>query len=733
MTKQEIKMNFDKITNSLEQRKLKEVFDLLNNLFVNLQNWQLQERTNLLENTYKSMLRYLTEGINDPAQQKIYNDIIHSLYEIADKAILQIKTSNDNSLFYEKRRAYRFHVSETSDELIAGLEDISGKIALLSLLEEDERNQDFKNLEQLKEMLSQKIFYRIYLSDPWTSEEKERWAAVLNNQLDSINLSFIIPAITLNLMEIFDEQKAIMLLEALENSNEEIKERAYTGIVLFLRKYNNRLSIYPEINNRLKILSENPPFIHAIRHILLQFILSKETEKITNKMINELLPEMMKKMSPKMKDAVKWEEMINDSGEKNPEWEKIIEESGLQDKLQELSELQLEGADVMLSSFIHLKNYTFFNEFTNWFRSFSAPSETIGNKELTQFAKILTGSTMLCNSDKYSFFLSVSQMPENYKKMMMGQFAAESDAVKEMLKEELPDISKNINYRTRQYIQDLYRFYKLHPRKKDFEDIFEIQPEFYKVPSIYELIKDDESLLIIGEYYFNKNHFQEAADVFSLILEKDPNNDILYQKKGYCLQMTGKLEEALDCYLKAELLSANNSWTIKKLAYCYRMLKQPEEALHYYKKAEQLNPDNLAVQLNIGHCYLELKDYDEALKYYFKVEYLDKNKEKAWRPIAWTSFLMGKYEQAMTYYDKIINTQPNASDYLNAGHSQLALGNYKQAISLYESALNTPENTLEKFMEAFSADIPDLLNAGMKANDIPFILDSLSYDISVTS
>jgi tetratricopeptide (TPR) repeat protein len=730
MTKQEIKMIFEQITNALEQRRLKQVFDLLNNLFANLQNWQLQEKTNLLEDTYKSMLRYLTEGINDPAQQKIYDDIIRSLYEIADKVVLQIRTSNDNSFFYERRRMHRFRVAETSDELIASLENIFGKIALISLLEEDERNQDFINLEQQKEMLSQKIFYRIWLSNPWTSEEKERWTAVLNNQLDSANLSFIITAITLNLMETFDERKAIMLFEAIENANEEIKERAYTGIVLFLRKYNNRLPIYMEINNRLKMLDENPQFIHAIRQVLLQFIVSKETEKITNQMINELLPEMMKKVAPKMKDTIKWEEMVSDSGEKNPEWEKIIEESGLHDKLQELSELQLEGADVMLSSFIHLKNYTFFNEFANWFMLFSAPSDAIGNKELTQFANILTASTLLCNSDKYSFFLSVSQMPENYKKMMMSQFATESDAVKEMLKGELPDTSKNINYRTRQYIQDLYRFYKLHPRKKDFEDIFEIQPEFYKVPSIYELIKDDENLLIIGEYYFNKNYFQEAVEVFTLILEKDPNNDILYQKKGYCLQMTGKLVEALDCYLKAELLNTNNSWTIKKLAYCYRMLKNPEEALHYYKKAEQFNPENLAVQLSIGHCYLELKHYDEALKYYFKVEYLDKNKEKAWRPIAWTSFLMGKYEQAMTYCNKIISHNPNAIDYLNTGHTQLALGNYKPAILFYELALNTPENTLEKFLEAFNADIPDLLHAGVKANDIPFILDSLSYDMS---
>jgi tetratricopeptide (TPR) repeat protein len=126
---------------------------------------------------------------------------------------------------------------------------------------------------------------------------------------------------------------------------------------------------------------------------------------------------------------------------------------------------------------------------------------------------------------------------------------------------------------------------------------------------------------------------------------------------------------------------------------------------------------------------LELKNYDEALKSYFKVEYLDKNKCKAWRPIAWSSFLSGKYEQAWDYFKKIMESNPNATDYLNAGHTQLALGNNKEAIHLYGLSLKSPENSLEKFKEMFSDDIPDIVLAGVKKQDIPFILDRIMYDV----
>jgi tetratricopeptide (TPR) repeat protein len=311
--------------------------------------------------------------------------------------------------------------------------------------------------------------------------------------------------------------------------------------------------------------------------------------------------------------------------------------------------------------------------------------------------------------------------------MIMHQFMAETSAIKEMLKEELPNTSQKIHPIARQYIQDLYRFYKTHPNRSDFEDIFEIKPEFYQVSYINWFVSEPESKTIVGEYYFNRNYFKDAANIFGELLSENPNNETLLQKKGYCFQMLGDLEAATTDYLKAELINANNSWTIKKLAYCYRTLKQPKEALMYYRKAEQLHPNNLSIQLNIGHCYLELKNHAEALKYYFKVEYLSDKKGKALRPIAWCSFLLGKYREAMDYYRKILENNPDNVDYLNAAHTALTLGNKKEAISLYQSAIRLQDNSFEKFLETFSADIPDLLNAGVKKEIIPLLLDSLVY------
>jgi len=732
MTKQEIQSYFQEIQSSLNRKQLKQAFDTLAVLISKLQNYQLKEHLFELEDHYKMMLAYLIKGIHDPQQEKIYHDLIRSIYQLTDQTSSLIKMQNAWSFFYEKKKNLSFYVPESSLQLKETLDDLLGKIALAELLKDDADNEEYlRTLEKEKETIEQKIFYKIWLSDTWGSDEKKMWSENVSNKLYPKELvSLIISAVTLNLEELFDERKAFFLMETCENDQEEIRQRAVTGLLLFLRRYSDRLFLYPSLQSRIAHLSEDRRFCHDLRNTILQFILSRETEKITKKIKEELLPGMMK-ISPNLQNKIKLDDLLNDSGfdEKNPEWQNILEESGLADKLQEFSELQMEGADVMHSSFTHLKNYPFFNEVSHWFLPFMSRSETNQDPDLKGLLTLLTESTILCNSDKYSFFFSISGMPESYRKMMTSQFSAESSAMQEMAKEELPGGEQKIHPAARQYIQDLYRFFKLYPQVRDLEDIFDSKPDFYKNSAIFDLISGSDDLMIIAEHYFNRNYFKEAGDIFQKLLDRNPNNEMLFQKKAYCLQMEGDLNAALNYYLKAELLNPNNSWTIRKIAHCYRSLKQDEDALLYYRKAEAINPDNLSIQLNIGHCYLDLKKYDEALKSYFKVEYLTDKKEKAWRPIAWCSFLVGRYDQAMGYYQKILeSTKPNFIDYLNAGHTRLALGNFKEAIDLYALSLKDPANSLEKFREAFSNDMPDLIHAGISENYIPFILDMLMYE-----
>ncbi|MDR1738912.1 MAG: tetratricopeptide repeat protein [Candidatus Symbiothrix sp.] len=648
------------------------------------------DRLTAIEENYVRLLDYRMKGVIDPEEESIYRHLIRSIYQISDAITLQLRTQYDHKWFYALKRLHT---------------------------------------EQLVSDKNAQMFHSILLSDAWTKDERLQWTTRIEES-PTIG-SLIIVALTLNQLETFDEQKAILLLEMLKHPVGEISDRAMVGLMLFLRQYDRRLHRYPEITGRLHTLSEDAAFIRRVRSVMQQFILSRDTEKITQKISAEMIPEMLEKLAPKIQQHIHLQEFLGDleDDDKNPEWVNIIEESGLTDKFQEVSEWQLEGADVMLSSFIHMKHFPFFNDLHHWFLLFEIHDEHILNDQLQRMAELLQASTLLCNSDKYSFLFSLSQMPEHYIKMLTQQFEMENKAIKEMQHDELPSHSLLLEYRVRQYIQDLYRFYKLHPHHTDFEDIFTAQPEFYKVNAIAELLQNPDDLMMIGEYYFHRNYWQDAEDVFGQLSQNQPKNDVIWQKRGYCLQMLGQLEAALAAYQRAELLNSNHSWTIKKLAHLHRLLKNPQEALNYYRKAEQFNPDNLSVQLNIGHCLVELKEYDAALKQYFKVEYLSKNQPKVWRPLAWTAFLAGKYEQATQYYAQLLENEPQAIDYLNAGHVQLALKNPQEAIRLYRLAQQTGQQSPLDFIAHFRQDLPELTAAGITASEIALTLDAVFYEI----
>ncbi len=734
MTNQNWHKQILEIHQALENFQLKEAFDYLHSWIQSLQNWLLEEELNELELTYKAMLSYFSKGVEDTQQDKVYHDLLRSSYKLADGVLLQYQIKNSSSFYFDKKRIFKQHESEHNlKNLSISLDDIIGKQALSSLLENE--NDLSVSLHKDLETIARQIFDFVWLNDDLDKDEWNILSNLLSNHSNPFSVQcLIVTGLTLGLLENFDANKIELLLETCENSHQEVRQRAIVGLLLVFRKYDKRLYLYPEIDNRLMHLSENKSFVKSVVNIILQFIISKDTEKITRRITEEILPEMMK-LNPGLSKKINLNDLISDSGidEKNPEWKNLIEKSGLNEKLQEFSELQMEGADVMHSSFSHLKSDRFFNEISNWFLPFSLSySEFLtpsGKQEMNEIVEMIFQSSFLCNSDKYSFYLSLKQMPESVRKMMSGQFTADSMSLSELQKSELPNPEKQVNNIANQYIRDLYRFYKLHPRRTEFEDVFEYGKEFYQSGMIFKLIDDKSYLWIIAEYYFNKNYYKEAAEIFDDLLKKEPDNYVIFQKRGYCKQIAGQIEDALNNYLAAEALHPANSWTLKKIAYCYRILKKPEDALLYYRKVEQLHPDNLSIQLNIGHCFLELKNYKEALNCYFKVEYIDKNGSKAWKPIAWCSFLTGKYSQSLDYYNKILEKNPEGHDYLNIGHTYLAMKNIKQAIDYYVLSVRY-WGSFSKFQETLNIDMPDLMTVGVNHTDIPLILDLIKYELN---
>lgn len=719
---------------NLSKRQLKDAFDLLIKLSVHLQDWKISGTLSELETNYKYMLHYMFEGVADPERETVYRNLLRSLYELTDDATEELLNTESSNIFYEKYRAnaqknnslaeYQFQLKDTLDSL-----------SLADLIEDIEEKKNRKReLSVKRERIGSDIFNSIFVSLRANDEDVSNYLSFIDNlDLSVREKCLFLSALSMSLFHRFDAKKVQILMHAATSDNMQLRARAIVGLVIVMQMYDIRWSLYPELQNQLDILSENQDFRKAILRTIIQLIRSRETEQISKKIREEILPEMMK-INNLAGRKLNMEELMGDTdfSEKNPEWQKELEESGLGKKLQEYSNLQMEGADVFHSTFSGLKSFPFFSEMGNWFLPFDPSySEFVSffpednSNNLLKTAILDSGH--MCNSDKYSFCLSLLQISPTQREMMMGKMGAESEEIKQLQKEAQamnPTIDDEVI--SNQYIQDLYRFFKLYPYRNGFFDIFKLSLNFYDKKSIAPLISDIDSMKKIALYCFDKNNFKEALDIFNRLVEIDNQSDNIWQKIGYCKQMLNDQSGALDAYLQADLLKPNNSWIIKRIAQLYRTLKKPELSLDYYKKAAKLSPDNISTELNIGHCYLELGDYEQALNSYFKVELLDSKGVKAQRPIAWTAFLLKKYDVSQRYYAQILIGKPTIHDYLNAGHVELCMGNKSEAIAYYKKAVYT-DNDFELFTLLFDADKDSLIDHGVDKNIFPFLFDQIKY------
>ena len=726
MTSKEIHYIYRQTVELLEKRELKVSFESLQKLTCHSQSYNLSDELNDLQETYKRLLHYYSVGTKDPMRTSIYNGLLASMYELADKTIRSLLIIDSPEFYYSVQRMHKMQT-----ESIAELTDLIGS------------SYEVGNITAGETYIT-KLFQKIWASSPLSEEDMKR----LNNSLAQEGSSSgmtdnpdymtilncqIVSALILGSQKFFDKRKINLLISAAESTDDEVKIRAYTGILIILYLYKNRIDCYPEIMHRLDSLAEKPDFRKIVYLVILRFILSRETEKISNKIKDEIIPEMMK-LNPKFNPHISIQDITaeNFGNEMNPEWMEKISNTPLGEKIEEFNKLQEEGADVMHSTFIHLKNFPFFNEISNWFMPFSKMNSQIsGDDYIIKSLELITNVGLMCNSDLYSLYFSIKQIPDAGRKMMVGQLESQLSELKQQKMAELQTRNDNIESIIGRYVQDLYRFHKLYRRKTELNDIFTQKLDFHNLQILQPYFSDQKDLLNIAEFYLRKNYFEDALTIYEHLSEISENEDMLFQKKGYCKQMTGDFEGALAEYARAELINPDSKWLLRRMAQCYRSAKKPEKAIAYYLRYEKLDPDNLSVLLTIGSCYLEMKNYSEALKYYFKVDYLEQDSGKAWRPIAWCSFLTGKYDQARNYYAKLLSHNPDSQDYMNAGHTEWVLQNIKGTLDFYKKSVQTAKHDYEKFKIEFDNDRSELITAGIDKNEIPIMLDKLRYSIDL--
>lgn len=361
------------ILEKLSKRQLKDAFELLTKLVVNTQDWHVAEKLSELETNYKYMLHYQFEDTVDPQKDIIYNTILRTLYELTDDISDELLKIDSTNIFYERLRINTIREPLALDEIQKQLKEISDSWALTDLLEAgDVKTSKKRELSVKRERFGSELFNYIFVSSRADEKQELEYTSFINNEDVSVREKLLfISALTLNLFHRFDGRKLCTLMEACRSAQEIMRQRAIVGLIIVLQMYDVRWPLYPECQFKLDALSEDVAFRRSVLAVVKQLIRSRETEEISRKLTEEIIPEMMKFNSLAGK-KLNMQDLMGetDFAEKNPDWQKELESSGLANKLQEYSSLQMEGADVFHSTFSNLKNFPFFGELSNWFLLF---------------------------------------------------------------------------------------------------------------------------------------------------------------------------------------------------------------------------------------------------------------------------------------------------------------------------------------------------------------------------
>lgn len=682
-----------------------------------------------IRETYKYMVHYLLEGVADAGRDTMYADITEQIRTIADASLREAKALDSPDLYSSTLRLARLKKFNLPG-MIADFNSLGMEMSLA-----ESAGSDLSEYRRHRETALQDIFSSLLVSYGAKDDYREVVRFLMDADADSILAAQVVSAMTLSLIILFDGPKLEALIELYNHydstGDEKMAARALAGVIFAIYASPKRVMDNPAIVRQLDMWQDSIMTYRRLRETVRVIIGTRDTERVTAKMREEVMPELMKMRPDIMKTMQNLSESPADLEsallENNPEWEERLEKSGITRKMQELSEMQNDGADLLMVTFSNLKQFPFFNVAANWFLPYSPDHTSINVPEESREAiiNLLSLGGVISDSDKYSLSLALGQMPAAQRDMMLGQFSAQFNQMSEEIKErQLKSSTPVFDSEILMVVRDMYRFFKLFRNRMQLPDPFERPFDFQSIPVVGKMMEDDEVLRIAAEFYFKRGYYSEALPLLESVLESNPQEVSLLEKIGYCHQILGSLEQAREAFMKAELLQNPSQWLLRKLAFVNRQLGNYEEAIKYHTAALEKEPDSVQLLTGLGTTLLAKGDTASALRNFYHANYVQPDAPSIMRLVARTELLNGNFAKSADYYLRIPENERTDRDWIGAGHAEMVQGHYRKAFDYYSKAFKTNANDFEKI---FLSDMPQLEQLGYDVKAGRIIADKILY------
>ena len=133
----EIEKQRHEIYGLLAERRLKDAFGKLAVLVNELQDWISRDKLNEMEMSYKYMIQYMLDGVEDPERKRIYDHLVVSAYMLTDRVSDELVARVSPSQYYGWRRYVKAsRANETLASQCDRCDQALNDLSLASLLSE---------------------------------------------------------------------------------------------------------------------------------------------------------------------------------------------------------------------------------------------------------------------------------------------------------------------------------------------------------------------------------------------------------------------------------------------------------------------------------------------------------------------------------------------------------------------------------------------------------------------
>ena len=537
-------------------------------------------------------------------------------------------------------------------------------------------------------------FYSLLTSGWWSRRDSDEWSAMLLS-LDSLYAAPLVAALGLSAMTNFCVNKVRCLVCVYRAATDEkLRQRALVGAILAMSRLGKEQDKPEEVTKEesevLSELLEVPGTAAEIVNLQMQLMACANAENDAKEISKNIMPDLVKNQPFRLtKDGFVEKDEENDCLDPSADERKMDAVKAGVDKM---VSMQKSGSDIFFSGFSAMKRFPFFVSLRNWFIPFTmehpAISEDMKLLGNSNFVKRIMDGGPFCDSDKYSFVLGYSsvykQMPDEVKKLV------ESGEVGPIGMDIAKTQPTSAFFRL-QYLQDMYRFFKLNTVARELYNPFDHVEEYASCVAICHALNDDERRTVVSVMFEDKKMWSKDCG-----MTLDPLNVLLEsfdEKEGYWAcryraeksMRLGNYDDAVAEYTKSLKRKPEDPAAMRGMARACYAEQEYAKAAFYYDALHTLFPNRKSYVLNYVVSMVKDGMAEAVLNDIYKLEYEDPSSVAISNTLGWVLLNAEKAQQAVDVYEKVLLNEENYKDYdvvLNAFYAYLAMGKVQRALDV---------------------------------------------------